>query len=140
MDTTLHPEALLIVTGSHLHAEVHDRPLAYFLRERVLAALGGEAPEDRVVVCGDLWYMNHPPLRRHAVVSLGAPEHSALAAYFASRVPSALAVDGVYVVQLDLDAEPPVASCWGATPEATATAAHAFADRLLEAFLGAAAA
>ncbi|GJQ28678.1 MAG: hypothetical protein HBSAPP03_05620 [Phycisphaerae bacterium] len=134
----LDPSTILIVTGAHLEAEVHHRPLAYFLRGRLLESLGVDAPATSVIVCSDLWYMNHSDLRRHATISLGAPRHSAAAAYLAARLPSVLAVDGVYVVQMDLDADPPLASCWGDDAESTATAVQAFADRLLDPFLNAA--
>ncbi len=134
----IQPSTILIVTGAHLAAEIAQRPLAYFLRGRILEALGPDTHEDRVIVCSDVWYLNHAELRRLAAVSLGPPHHNALSAYLASRVPSVIAVDGVYVVQMDIDADPPLVCCWGDDPDATASAVHVFAERFLETFLGAA--
>lgn len=132
------PSTILIVTGAHLAAEIGQRPLAYFLRGRIIDALGPETDESRVIVCSDLWYLNHAELRRLAAVSLGPPQHNALSAYLASRVPSVFAVDGVYVVQMDVDADPALACCWGDEPDATATAVQVFAEKFLDTFLGAA--
>ncbi|MBI1190008.1 MAG: hypothetical protein GC200_04920 [Tepidisphaera sp.] len=129
--------AILIVTGAHLAAETHDRPLAYALREQVLAACDaremGLAPDD-VIVCSDLWMMNHDDLRALPTICVGAPGVNALAAFLASRVPSVLAVEGVYVVQMQ-DEPTPVACCWGRDEGATAAAVEAFVLRHLEAFL-----
>jgi hypothetical protein len=132
---SLGSERILIVTGAHLEAEVVHRPMAYRLREHVLRAIGESERPERVVVCSDLWYLNHAELRGFPTVSIGGPRTSALTAYLALRLPSVLAVDGLYVVQMDLEGDAPVASCWGETPEATATAVQAFEDRFLDAFL-----
>jgi len=121
----------LIVTGAHLLAEVHDRPWAYWLAERLRAALG------EVVVCSDLWYLNRDELRGLPVVSIGAPGVNALSAYFASRLPSVLAVEGVMVVQMATELDAPQACCWGRDEEATGAAVQAFAERHLEAFVDA---
>lgn len=130
---------LLIVTGAHLAAEVHDRALAYALREQVLAALdarGVRLEPAGVIVCSDLWVMNQEELRSRPTISIGAPGVNALGAFLASRVPSVLAVEGVYVVQMQ-DEPTPVASCWGRDAPATAAAVEAFALRHLESFLDA---
>lgn len=133
----LDPNAVLIVTGSHLRAETCDRPLAYFLRDQVATALGLSQPGERVVVCSDLWYLNHDELRSHPTISVGGPGVSALAAYLASRLPSVLAVEGVYVIQMDTEVDPPMAACWGRDAEATTTAVGAFAERHLAEFVAA---
>lgn len=120
-------------------AEVHDRPLAYALREQVLAALDardGDRNLASVVVCSDLWVMNQDELRTRPTISIGAPGVNALGAFLATRVPSVLAVEGVYVVQMQ-DDPTPVASCWGRDAAATAAAVEAFALRHLDTFLDA---
>ncbi|CAG0969950.1 hypothetical protein PHYC_01188 [Phycisphaerales bacterium] len=127
--------AVLIVTGAHLGAELHDRPLAYFLRDKVAAAMGLADAGARVVVCSDLWYLNHDELRAYPTISIGGPGVSALGAYLASRLPSVLAVEGVYVVQMDPESEPPVAACWGKDADSTGEAVQAFASRHLAEFL-----
>ncbi len=101
-----------------------------WLRER-----GDGSP---VIVCSDLWYLNNQELRKRPTVSIGGPEVNALSAYLGGRVPSAFAVDGVLVVQMDLDLAERVACCWGAGPEATEEAVLAFASRYLDRFMEAA--
>jgi hypothetical protein len=137
---------VLIVTGAHLSAEVFDRPIAYRLRERILTLLGGSnnslpvaegAPPDRVVVCSDLWYLNRDQLRELPTVSVGGPTVNALTAYLGDKLPSAFAVDGLFLVQADWTNQTPVACCWGIHAEATATAVETFADRYLEEWIGA---
>jgi hypothetical protein len=126
-----------IVTGAHLAAEVGDRPWAYWLRERVeasaLAARVGTA-----VVCTDLWYLNHDELRGRPTLCVGGPSVNALSAYLASRLPSVLSVEGVWVVLMDVEADTPQACCWGRDAAATGAAVQAFGERYLEAFLEAA--
>ncbi len=128
-------ELALIVTGSTIPAEREDRPLAYGLRERILATGSGAGD---VVVCGDLWYLNHDELRAIPTIAIGAPERNALAAYWGDKLPSLLAVEGLYVVQGEPDFDPPLASLWGRGAGETRHAVGAFAERYLEAFVAAA--
>ncbi len=139
---------VLIVTGAHLSAEVYDRPIAYRLREKVLAALGWSNnntppptdnghPPDRVLVCSDLWYLNRDQLREFPTISVGGPTVNALSAYLGDKLPSAFAVDGVFLVQADWSNQTPVACCWGINAEATANAVETFAERYLEEWVAA---
>ncbi|MFN0134463.1 MAG: hypothetical protein ACKVW3_18265 [Phycisphaerales bacterium] len=130
---------ILIVTGAHLDAERSDRAIAYGLRERIAGWFRERGELDaETVVCSDVWYLNHDELRSLPTVSVGGPTVNALAAYLADKLPSALAVDGVMLVQADPEFEEPVASCWGATPAGTAAAVEAFGERYLDAFMAAA--
>ncbi|MFT5423337.1 MAG: hypothetical protein ACI89L_001114 [Phycisphaerales bacterium] len=122
-----------IVVGSSLRAEREDRPLAYQLADRLAGpavAMGLEP-----VVCTDVWYLNDATLAERAAVSLGGPDVNALTAHLASRVPSAYVIDGVLMVQFDVEARRGHACCWGVNAEATAQAVIAFMDRHAEAFL-----
>lgn len=129
--------AILIVTGAHLQSEAQDRPWAYWLRERILEAIGEATPES-VVVCSDLWVLNQPPLRSRPTIAVGAPEFNALSAYLAPRLPSVLAVDGRFVVLMHEGAGAPNVCCWGRDADATGAAVEGFAQRHLEEFLEAA--
>lgn len=131
---------IVIVTGSHLSAEVYDRPLAYRVREAIVRRLrDDEGVEDghlRVVVCSDVWYLNQDQLRGLPTISIGGPGVSALSAYLADRLPSVLAVDGLMIVQMDTSEGVAVASVWGVDASATSAAVEAFEDRWLDVFLG----
>ncbi len=129
---------VVIVTGSHLSAEMFDRPIAYRLRESIVRRLhddGIEHAHARVVVCSDLWYLNQTNLRSLPTISLGGPNVSALSAFLADRLPSVLAIDHVMVVQMDAQGDPPAASIWGIDASTTAAAAEAFAEKFLDEFL-----
>jgi hypothetical protein len=130
---------ILIVVGAHLHAEVGDRPVAYALRQKLLnwleeRGLGGEEGRP-VIVCSDLWYLNTPELAGLPTVSIGGPGVNALSAHWANKVPNALAVENFYVVQMDVEGDDSMASCWGVDSNATAAAAEAFAARYLDLFM-----
>lgn len=134
---------ILIVTGAHLRAEALDRPLAYLLREKVIAWLRQNTPppakegavDARVVVCSDIWYMNQDALRAKPTISVGGPEVNAFTAYVASRLPSLFAVEAKLIVQGEPSFEPPIVAVWGAHAEQTGRAMAAFEQRYLDAFL-----
>ena len=127
-------DLLLIVTGAHLSAEVHDRPIAYALRDRIAAELG----EDRIVVCSDIWYLNRPELSASPLIAIGGPEVNALTADLTDSLPAALVVEGKLIVQMDVESVPVRACCWGIDAELTARALLLFAERHLAGFLAAA--
>lgn len=137
------------MTGAHLKAEAADRPIAYRLRERMVRWLAEHGSEVQggdkspgapvvVVVCSDLWYLNQDALRERPTVSVGGPSVNALSAYLGTRLPSALAVEGVMLVQADLEFVDAVACCWGVDGAATLSAVDAFVERYLDAFMRAA--
>jgi len=136
-------QLILIVVGAHLKAELGDRPAAYRLAELVSRRL--EQADDaspfaslrgfRPVVCTDVWYLNQDALRHLPVVCVGGPAANAFAAFLADRLPSAAAVDGVMLVQFDVEAGEAIASCWGVDHIATTRAVEHFAERYLDEFL-----
>ena len=153
---------VLIVVGAHLRAEMADRPIAYWIRDRVLSWLDAKFAVDaaaaaaaadvedadpgqprpghpcRVVVCSDVWYLNDASLRVWPTVSLGGPGVNALSAYLADKLPGLLVVDDVLMVQMDPELSEVTASVWGIDHAATVSAAEAFAERYLDAFMNAA--
>ncbi len=131
---------IMIVVGSSLHAEVGDRPTAYRLARRVEDHLEQiEGTRARCLVCSDLWYLNDAPLRHCPTISLGGPNRNALTAYLRDKVPSAFAIDGSLLVQVDLSYGQLDACCWGADDRLTAEAVDAFTERYLPQFVDAAA-
>lgn len=127
-------EALPIVVGAHVRAEVEDRPIAAALREAILARAPDSFPLAPVVMT-DLWYLNTDALRAQPTIAIGRPEVNALTAFLADKLPSVLAADDRFVVLLDPELTDPAACCWGVDAAATAEAVQAFADRWAEVFL-----
>lgn len=143
---TLHsPHALLLVTGVTLDAERASRPLAYHMREHVLAWQAVEMDDDEdasdatralePVVCSDVWWLNNPELRRCPTISIGAPEENALTAHLASRVPSVFTIDRKLIVQMDLEGADLLAACWGVDHATTSGAVERFLEGYLDRFL-----
>jgi hypothetical protein len=128
---------LLIVVGAHLRAELDDRPLGYRLRDRILRwqqANPGARPLDPVV-CTDLWYLNTEALMLRPTIAVGRPEHNAVSAWFANRLPAALVIDDSLQVQLDPEFATLQACVWGVDGPATAAGIQLFEERYLKPFL-----
>ncbi len=126
---------LLIVTGSTLRAEESDRPLAYYLQQKVEAASTDLDVSFRTVVVADFRWMNDDPLQVLPTISLGGPGVNALAHKWFDEVPFSLAVDEQYCIQMDPDLDEPRASIWGMDNATTQIAVSVFVDRFLPRFL-----
>ncbi len=120
---------ILIVVGAHPQAERHDRPLAYSLKEKICKQLDSAGcSEPEVMVCSDLWYLNHEDLFRCPVVAIGNPSVNAASAYLTRRLPPTLTIDGSLQIQFDGSLGYPRASAWGMSHAETNRAV----DRLWE--------
>lgn len=144
---------LLIVVGADLRAEISDRPLAYRLREQILrwqdehdeaeadgiaesAGLAGNLGHRlEPLVCSDLWYLNNPGLMARPTIAVGDPAVNAATAYLAPKLATALVIEQVFRVHLDLEYIELQACLWGVNPSATASAIDLFAERYLDVFL-----
>jgi hypothetical protein len=130
--------ALLIVTGSTLRAEELDRPLAYYLKQRIEQyAAAHEAnlgPLD-VHVIADFRWIHDEPLQKLPTISVGGPAVNALAHRWLEEVPVSLAVDERYYLQMDPDLEESRASIWGMDNATTQIAVSVFIERFLPRFL-----
>ena len=137
MSETIDTErCIVVVCGAHLLAERYDRPHAERLRQAMERWIGEHGEEGaEVVLCTDLWYLNNRELRERPTVSVGAPGVSALGAYLTDKLPTALAVDGVLSVQMDLEFVDVVASVWGSDHAATGAAVDEFVARYLDEFM-----
>src|SRR5215467_10603707 len=133
---------LLIVTGSTLRAEEMDRPLAYYLKQRIdrvlseAAAQGRDSLEGYVVrVVADFRWIHDEPLQVLPTISLGGPGVNALAHRWLEEVPVSLAYNQRYFIQMDPDLAEPRASVWGMDNATTQIAVSVFIDRFLPQFL-----
>lgn len=139
------PSMILLVTGVTVDAERHSRPLAYHIREHILAWQAVELDDDEdaapgtrdleAVVCSDVWWLNNPELRACPTISVGAPEENALSAHLASRLPSVYTIDRRLIVQMDLDGVDLQAACWGVDRASTTGAVDRFLEGYLDRFL-----
>ena len=91
-------QLILIVVGAHLRSEMTDRQLAYRMRESALRSMDQLEAEDdivdplTIVVCTDLWYLNHPELMARPTITIGDPERNSASAYLGNKVPTAFVV------------------------------------------------
>lgn len=129
---------LLIVTGSTLRAEEVDRPLAYYLGQRIEQYMAehpsGPGPL-AVRVIADFRWIHDEPLQDYPTISVGGPGVNALAHRWLEEVPVSLAVDECYYLQMDPDLEEPRASIWGMDNTTTQIAVSVFVERFLGRFL-----
>ena len=129
---------LLIVVGSTLRAEELDRPLAYYLKQRVEQYQAehewSEGPRD-VRVIADFRWIHDDPLQALPTISVGGPGVNALAHRWLEEVPVSLAVDERYYLQMDPDLDEPRVSVWGMDNATTQIAVSVFIDRFLPRFL-----
>ncbi|MBN2212510.1 MAG: hypothetical protein JW709_14025 [Sedimentisphaerales bacterium] len=124
----LEENGLVIVTGTNVHAERYDRPLAYRLKDTIeedYAMVG----DFSVVVMSDLWYLNAEPLRRLPTISLGRPGVNAVGAHLLKRLPHVLAVDNALLIQLDPAFVDLRASVWGTDHSLTVNATDLFVKK-----------
>ena len=129
---------LLIVTGSTLRAEELDRPLAYYLKQRIEQYqaehdVHGGSLEVRVIA--DFRWIHDDPLHDRPTISVGGPGVNALAHRWLEEVPVSLAVDDRYYLQMDPDLDESRVSIWGMDNATTQIAVAVFLDRFLPRFL-----
>ncbi len=154
---------LLIVTGSTLRAEEKDRPLAYYLKQRIEKSLIDIEEQDRkldsgsravagkessdsgaagvklsgiqVRVVADFRWIHDDLLQGIPTISLGGPGVNSLAHRWLEDVPISLEVNDRYFIQMDPDLEEPRVSIWGMDNASTQIAISVFAERFLTRFL-----
>jgi len=133
---------LLIVTGSTLRAEEMDRPLGYYLKQRIeqslseAVAIGKGSLEDYLVrLVADFRWIHDEPLQSLPTISLGGPGVNALAHRWLEEVPVSLAYSERYFIQMDPDLTEPRVSIWGMDNATTQIAVSVFVDRFLPRFL-----
>jgi hypothetical protein len=140
------PRLLLIVTGSTLRAEEMDRPLGYYLKQRIEAALTGtdsgatdkhkpDLSDYRVRVIADFRWFHDEFLQALPTISLGGPGVNALARRWLEEVPISLDFNERYFIQMDPDLGEPRVSIWGMDNPTTQIAVSVFLDRFLPRFL-----
>ena len=139
-------QLLLVVTGSTLRAEEADRPLGYYLKQKIEEKLKAGSPVSgseagvglanfQVRVIADFRWIHDEFLQRLPTISLGGPGVNALSHRWLEEVPISLAFNEHYFIQMDPDGSEPRASVWGMDNAATQLAVAVFVDRFLPLFL-----
>jgi hypothetical protein len=137
---------LLIVTGSTLRAEEMDRPLGYYLKQRIEEVLrthenlddtkkSRDLADYQVRVIADFRWMHDDFLQSRPTISLGGPGVNALTHRWLEEVPISLAYNERYFIQMDPDLGDPRVSIWGMDNPTTQIAVSVFLDRFLSQFL-----
>ena len=122
---------IFLVTGSTLRAEEMDRPLAYFIRQRI-----SQIDDRPVYVISDYRYLYENSFKRYPTISIGGPGINALGQKWLEDLPVAMADEGAFYLQLSEDGSEPLrASIWGMDHEATRVAVATFLENYLERFL-----
>jgi hypothetical protein len=138
---------LLIVTGSTLRAEELDRPLAYYLKQRIeerIAASakggsGGKRSPDlsdyQVRVVADFRWIHDEFLQGLPTICLGGPGVNALSHRWLEEVPISLAFNERYFIQMDPELSELRVSIWGMDNPTTQIAVSVFLERFFPRFL-----
>jgi hypothetical protein len=133
---------LLIVTGSTLRAEEMDRPLGYYLKQRIenslaqaVATKQSSLDDYLVRIVADFRWIHDEPLQSLPTISLGGPGVNALSHRWLEEVPVSLAFSERYFIQMDPDLAEPRVSIWGMDNASTQIAVSVFVDRFLPRFL-----
>jgi len=135
---------LLIVTGSTLRAEEMDRPLGYYLKQRIEEAVkrtAGQAgsaqdvSDYQVRVVADFRWIHDEFLQGLPTICLGGPGVNALAHRWLEEVPISLSYNERYFIQMDPELTEPHVSIWGMDNPTTQIAVSVFISRFLPQFL-----
>lgn len=119
---------ILIVTGTTLRAEDKDRPLAYRLAEEIRKRLPRES-DVRCLVITDLYYLNNEDLHSCPMICLGGPGVNHLSQSLFHELPTALAIDQVLLIQMDVELKDPRVCLWGMDHDTTVEALQTFVEK-----------
>jgi hypothetical protein len=126
---------IFVVTGASLRAESMDRPLGYRIKEAVKEQIRDAEPWQCEVI-SDIWYLNNESFSRQPTISVGGPGVNALSAFLYERLPNALAIDNVLIIQMDPLLDDKRCVVWGMDHEMTVEAVDTFLQKgYLERFL-----
>lgn len=133
------PKLLLIVAGSTLRAEEMDRALAYYVKQQVDRRLEQKPVPGldlHTLVIADFRWLHDDPLQALPTISVGGPGVNALARQWVDEdMPTSLAVDDRYYIQMDPELAEPRVSLWGMDNATTQFAVSTFLSRFLPRFL-----
>ncbi len=119
---------VFVVTGASLRAETMDRPLAYRIEQAVEERLADQG-DWQCAVISDIWYLNNEAFAQQPTISVGGPGVNALSAHLYERLPIALAIDNVLLIQMDPMRGETRCAVWGMNHETTVEAVETFVQK-----------
>ena len=128
MEDHLCDHTLFVVAGACLKGERMDRPLAYKVRDEALRRKYGVA-DFECVVLSDVWYLNSKELHKRPVISVGGPGVNHLSGFLYDQLPTALMIEHVLQIQMDVSLKDHRCAVWGMDHEATVEAVDTFLDK-----------
>lgn len=130
---------VLLVCGSHLRAEIADRPLAYKLQQSIAdwSAAHSESLDKPVVAatCCDVWYMQQENLQEIPSICIGGPGVNAFSQFFADHIPDEVLRENEVFIQLDPDFVDLDVCLWGNNHDLTIQAIETFKKEYLDDYL-----
>ncbi len=129
IEDQLYENGLLIITGSTPQAEEFDRPLAYKLKKTIEDILMEKGLKSKILVIGDLWYLNAELLQKLPMISIGGPGVNAVSAHLYAKLQNYLAIDDTLLIQMDPLLKDLRVSIWGTHEEATQSAVELFVNK-----------
>ena len=131
-------QALPIVVGAHLRAEVGDRTRANQVRDAIAAWMSGNeiGGPPWPIVCSDLWYLNQVELKVQPTICIGHPEINAATAAISANLPTAKLVDNSYRIQLDPEHIDRTCCLWGVDDTHSQHAVETFIADFLPKLMG----
>jgi hypothetical protein len=123
-----------IITGVQLKAELGDRPLAYRIEAEVRKLLDellgkpepGQPPRLAPIVLSDVYFLNHEEIQARPFIAVGGPGVNIVSANLVEEIPTAVAIENVLVVQMDLELKDLRCSVWGMDHLSTVRAVETF--------------
>lgn len=119
---------VLVVVGSGIPQEVHDRPLAYRLKEDI-DGRGDPQQWKNAVVVTDLWYESDAIAQGCPTISVGGMAANTVSARFCRVLPVALSAEKRSFIQLDITFRDPRVLLWGTTAHAAGAAVDLFVKK-----------
>ena len=122
-------QTILIVVGSDIKPEEKDRPLAYWLQQKIHEANGyGKTPFRKSIVITDSLYDNDKIIQACPTIAIGGPGVNSVAAKWANQLPVYISEDNRYFIQYDSDSNKNRVSIWGMDQETTSGAINVFVE------------
>lgn len=122
-------ETILIVVGSDIKPEEKDRPLAYWLQQKLHESNGfAKTPFRKSIVISDSLYNDDKIIQACPTIAIGGPGVNSVVAGWVNALPIYISEDNKYFIQYDTKSSKKRISIWGMDQETTSGAIKVFVD------------